>query len=250
MSITPDGLSELWRYLESASKVERETKKVQTKAAALLGKINKYFMRLCGTNTQSLVHGARVFPRTLAINAHAQWLCATRTAFSGQSPPVFAILRQSLESAVYAFMMSNDHSLESVWINRTKSEKSKRRCRDSFSFRNGVRALNKAEEGIGDYVLHHYDWLIEFGAHPNLRSVINHVDFAQREDAVELTVTYVHHPQSLEVKRSLVACMECGIAIVIVAAMALPDDPVSKDIESNMDALNEQVQSFSKEDSV
>jgi hypothetical protein len=90
-------------------------------------------------------------------------------ALSGQPYAVPPLVRTALEAACYAYLIANDQSLASAWLNRHVDASSMKRSRDAF--RNAVpdaaKRLNAAAPGLGDHVSGAYQQCIDDGAHPN-----------------------------------------------------------------------------------
>ena len=86
---------------------------------------------------------------------------------------------------------------------------------------------------------------IDFGAHPNpIRSVLQHLDFAVEDDSKlkRLSLIGLYAPDSFEMQRTLVACLDYGLATAIVLARSLPN--ASSDVEKGLFRLNETKESL------
>lgn len=163
----------------------------------------------------------------LLLNAHASLRAAMRLAFSGQILPVFMTLRGSIESALYANAMVSNTELEEVWLKRENDEKTRQTCRKEFTVGKMFHYLSKAhDQGFSDMLQDHYDSTIDFGAHPNNRSLISSTRIeALSTDKHVLDFAYVHGVGSLELRQSLVACAEIGLAVFFVALICFNAHP-------------------------
>lgn len=164
----------------------------------------------------------------LFTNAHAMFLAASRAALSGHASSVYPVLRASLESALYGLHMATHPKSEQIWANRGDSKKARDKCRAEFSAANVKNTAKTMNKGLGDYVNHAYESLIDFGAHPNTLGVMKHVTMEDGADATSVNLTILWG-NSMQKAESLVACYEVGIGALIALAEAFPH--WSKEIE-------------------
>ncbi len=145
----------------------------------------------------------------LLINAHASFRAALRLAFSGQLLPVFMTLRGVIESSLYAHAIVKKPDLQKVWLERANDKTSRKKCRDSFTIGKMFNYLECAhEKSFADYVREHYDYTIDFGAHPNMHSVVKSASLKDLVDGnIQLSFAYLHSHESFEVRQSLIAIL-------------------------------------------
>lgn len=170
----------------------------------------------------------------LLLNAHASFRAAVRLALSGQLPPVFMALRGAIESTLYANAISADPDLADIWFHRHRDLESRNRCKNAFTIKKLLRSLAEAHErDFADYVKDLYEAAIDFGGHPNNRSLIRHVRLEQLEDAdYEMSLVYLHGWESTELRRCLVACAETGIALIIIGLICTPHHSSRKSVNA------------------
>jgi hypothetical protein len=182
----------------------------------------------------------RPTPAMLAMNAFMLFLGGIRIAMTGHAVAIFPVLRTALESACYAFLMVDDHALEEIWSSRHKDATSRMRCRRKFqsAVRETSVKLNALQAGSGDWIFEAYESAIDFGAHPNARSVLTHVSLEPHEDDAfhRLSLVGLYGSESWETSRSLVACMDYGMAIAVVLVRCL--EHPSQEIQSRLFELN------------
>jgi hypothetical protein len=182
----------------------------------------------------------------LLLNAHASLRAAMRLAFSGQLLPVFMTLRGCIESALYANAMVRNRELQEVWLKRDSSEDAKQTCRNEFSAGRMFRSLTKAQDReFSDRLREIYDTTIDFGAHPNNRSLITstHIETLDTGEHA-LNFAYLHGVGSFELRQSLVACAEIGLAVFFVALICFEKHPRVKAINLRALELQDQVPKF------
>lgn len=182
----------------------------------------------------------------LLLNAHASFRAAMRLAFSGQLLPVFMILRGSIESALYANAIVGNPGLQDIWLNPDSDEKGRQRCREEFTTGKIFRYLSKAHDReFSDRLREMYDSTIDFGAHPNNRSLISSTRIEALDTSTHaLNFAYIHGVGSFELRQSLVACAEIGLAVFFVALICFEEHPHIEAINLHALELQNQVPKF------
>jgi len=172
----------------------------------------------------------------LAMNAYTMLLSAVRQALSGHLVSTYPIARTALESACYGFLIAQDEAKADIWLHRHDSDKAHRSCRDTFTVAKAVKELNSIDPVMAKYVQAHYDASIDFGAHPNRKSVIDHLEDAGpiEGDMHGFSLTGVYGQNSWHVNLGLLVCVEVGQAIAFLVAASAEDHPL----------INERVEIF------
>ncbi|MDR4499109.1 MAG: hypothetical protein MRK02_14505 [Candidatus Scalindua sp.] len=182
----------------------------------------------------------------LLLNAHALLRSGIRLALSGQLLPVFMTLRGSIESSLYANAMVVEPQLQKVWLDRNKDQTSKEACRNAFSINKMFRYLEQANErdfaeGLRDV----YGATIDFGAHPNSHSLIRSMHIEELDGGAHtVNFAYIRGPDSFELRQSLVAYAEVGVAVFFVALICFDKHPNVSDLNEHALRLQAQVPSF------
>jgi hypothetical protein len=134
------------------------------------------------------------------------------------------ILRASLESALYAFLISQDRADGDLWMARSENLQ---QVKSLFTTNRATQKLKTCDPNLAALAKEAYDGLIDFGAHPNPRSIISHLKVENPDSNGDLPVslTYLHSTASFEVLRSLIACIENACFTIAVLCHALPDHP-------------------------
>jgi hypothetical protein len=158
----------------------------------------------------------------LSMNAFMLYTSAVRVALSGHVAATFPLFRTALESACYAYLMGEDDSLEAIWSNRHASPQADKACRGKFT--GAVKATaasiersGNASPGTEKWFNDCYQGAIDFGAHPNPRSVYRHIQ--EPVDGGEhwlISLTGLHDTESSEAHTSLMACLDYGLVIAVV----------------------------------
>jgi hypothetical protein len=159
----------------------------------------------------------------LAMNSHSAFLAAVGSALRGQSPPTFMILRGCVESALYAYLIAMDHTDGDVWLKRSQDPET---TKAKFTANRAIQKLTPHDPNLAALAKDTYQWMIEFGAHPNPRSIIDHI--RTKEPVAEgypFSLIYIHSTDSAASIRSLGACIENGCMCIAILCHAMPDHP-------------------------
>lgn len=177
----------------------------------------------------------------LRINARFMLLTAYRIGLTGHAAAVYPTLRTALENACYAFLMSQDESLSDVWMKRSLSVAHAKAFKIAFNkaiadARNLIDKLHPNNLGTWMYEL--YKASMEFGAHPNALTVVLHTRFSDDEATgwTKYENIALYTVGNFEFDRTLLACVEMGLAIAIVLSMTL--DVPSQEILQDVNYLN------------
>ncbi|WP_145129341.1 hypothetical protein [Pseudomonas sp. URMO17WK12:I11] len=168
------------------------------------------------------------FAAMLLLNSYTMLAGAVREALSGHIVCTYPIARTALESACYGFLIRSDNDMASIWMNRHKDKDSLKRCRQMFTVSNAVAALKPVSSEMADYVQGNYDASIDFGAHPNQRSILAHASaMATRVDSTEgFDMTVVYGVNSWHVNQALLTCVEVSQAIAFLIAASADHHPL------------------------
>lgn len=194
------------------------------------------------------VSGATVAPdevvvHSMLINARFLLMTAFRVGLTGHAAGVHPILRTALETACYALLMTEDvsQSLTAKWISRNNSPEDLKACRNAFQapIKSAQEIVNGRGPGLGDWMYKLYESSIDFGAHPNAKTVTLHTRMFDDEAGVtrfENVGLYAVGNHGYE--WGLLACVEMGLATAIVLSMTHPV-ALSETIQA-LQALNDQ----------
>lgn len=164
----------------------------------------------------------------LAMNSYMMLLNAIRQALSGHIVSIFPIVRAAIESASYAYLIADNENNEKIWLNRNTSNSARDACSHAFSARKAIKKLELISSEMATYVKENYDASIDYGAHPNRRSIYSHlVDTGLISDRFHsFTLTGVYERNSREVNNGLLACIEFGQAIAFLIAACDKNHPI------------------------
>jgi hypothetical protein len=207
-------------YLKAADESEKESVIEHPEFMGIFDELDAIF-RILVTGRS---YGEHPASSLLGVNAHAAFLAAVGTALRGQFAATFMILRGCVESAFYAYLASLSKEDADIWLKRGENiEASKAK----FTANRAIQKLLLQDPNLGTLARETYQWMIEFGAHPNPRSIIDHVR-VQEPDAdgnTPVSMIYIHGADSTATARCLAACAENACLALGVLCHSLPDHP-------------------------
>lgn len=130
------------------------------------------------------VENANPLAVQLCLNAHLLLLATARQALSGHPNSVFPLGRTALESACYAYLIMTDESLGDVWLRRDESPQHMKDCRGKFgqAVSEVAKHISQDVASLGKLVSDLYQNLINYGAHPNSKSVTDYMHFNEEDE--------------------------------------------------------------------
>jgi hypothetical protein len=163
----------------------------------------------------------------LVMNAYVTLLSAVRQALSGHVVSTFPIARAAIESACYA-LLARDEAKAEIWSHRHLSESALQKCRRTFTAQKAVNELKAISPEMAEYVMANYEASIDFGAHPNRKSVFDHLEDSGPvgEGLHGFELIGVYGSNSWQVNHALLACVEAGQAITFLIAAAAENHPL------------------------
>lgn len=130
-------------------------------------------------------------PLMMFFRSHSAFRSAAAQGFGGAPVEAMAVLRLSLEFAGYAALIANDPTLSLPWFNRDTDKKAKQRVRDEFQGGKIKAALTKLDPKVSAAYGELYERLIQFGAHPNEKSVTSNLTIEEGVGKTTLNQVYL-----------------------------------------------------------
>ena len=190
---------------------------------------------------------------TLALNAYMLLLGGVRVAMTGHVTATFPVLRTALESACYGYLIAKQPSLSSVWSNRHTDAAARKSCRKAFgsAVTEVAKRVERDQPGGGLWIADAYDVSIDFGAHPNVKSVFGHVmvqDEKPDDPFYRLNFAGLYGADHRETQRMLIGCLDFALAIGVVSTRALnaPDQEHQRQLTQLNDLKNRVSDEFFK----
>ncbi len=165
----------------------------------------------------------------LSMNAYMLLLASIRQALSGHLAAVFPIARSALESSCYGYLIAHQPSLGDTWLNRHDSEQHYKQSKKKFNpaVSSVSKALKSDFPSMAEYVQAQYDAVIDYGAHPNPKSIVDRLEDkgAVDSESHHFELCGLYGKNSWEVNYGLLVAAEVGQAVAFVIASSMHDHP-------------------------
>ncbi|MDB5577721.1 MAG: hypothetical protein JWR80_2897 [Bradyrhizobium sp.] len=188
-------------------------------------------------------------PMFLSTNAFMLWIGGVRMAMTGHEAAVYPLFRTALESACYVLLICLKPELTAIWADRDKGEAQRRASRNAFgsAVADIVTHMGSGDTDLGGFISQLYAASIDFGAHPNARGIMAHVQTGLPDGGAErFDQGSIYPGNSLPVFRALTAAIEYGRGIALVLVHSLPT--MSKEVVGALhDLQHREAALFSKD---
>lgn len=158
---------------------------------------------------------------SLMINAHNFFRAATSLVFAGHPTPVYPLLRTSMESALYAAMISCNLGLESIWLNRHENDESRANCRRTFTTPKLFDFFKSKNPALAEECKILYETYIDHGAHPNVHGTFTFIKPVPEISPNALAANYLQG-NSLETRIAAFQTFQVAEAGLHLALIAMP----------------------------
>jgi hypothetical protein len=128
------------------------------------------------------------------FKAHSAFMGAVRLEVATQVPETFAVLKVALESSLYGLFIykdSNYPELAEIWLKRHDSPEAIRNVKKKFQIGNMWPVLNNLDPKLHEKVKYLYSRAIDYGAHPNERSLISALKQTSKGESIQLDFQYL-----------------------------------------------------------
>lgn len=205
----------------------KERYAVITRINACLKKAGEHFL-----NVKPVMVGMLFF------RAKYAYMAAAGAALSGQSVECFVLIRNCLECAGYALLISDDPTLEEVFINRRCSEMDTKTQKDKFKYRNVIENVKKHDKRLAEIFDQFYDRAIDFGAHPNQHALFSAMTL--RDDGNKIHIGQMSlHGDSKIIEHALKSTAQAGLAVLFVFQHIFKEKFELLGIRAEMDLLKQ-----------
>jgi hypothetical protein len=128
----------------------------------------------------------------LFLRCHSAFRTAAGHAASGQVVESHVMNRAVLEAAAYALHIFRKPDLGMVWLNRHQDEASGEAARNAFSHRKVLAAVTATNRHAGERFEVLYQRTIDFGGHPNQRSVTGSMSITKEPERRVMLAKFLH----------------------------------------------------------
>ncbi len=167
---------------------------------------------------------------------------AVRLSCSGQLTETWALLRACLENSLYAFYIHGNPNLTKMWSERHKSETHRKQCKDAFIIKNIWSALEAKSHSIAKEAKDSYETYIDWGAHPNERSIFPNLQIKQDRSGYNLSIL---NPDPTFMRASLLMIALTASLVFRIFALIFPDEFKQPNLALKISNLNHQIKPLS-----
>jgi hypothetical protein len=200
------GTDELSKFWDSARSNQFGTFARKRSAYERFVEIDREFVRV----SKGWINPQSELAAMLLLRCHSAYRTAAGHAAAGQAVESYVMDRAMLEFAAYAPHIFREPDLGIVWLNRHRDEASREAARNAFSHRKVYAAVTATNRQAGERFEMLYERAIDFGGHPNVRSVTGSMSMAEEEDRRNMLAIFLHGDgQALEM--ALKTTAQCGV---------------------------------------
>jgi hypothetical protein len=201
------GQDELTKFFDAARENQRATFWQNKDATEKLIAIDAQFV----VASKNWVNPQSEIAALLLLRCHAAFRTAAGLAMSGQAAECHALCRAMLEYAAYAAHIHRDPALEEVWLSRHESSPASMGTqRNAFSHKKVLASVKAANVHAGNRFEDFYQRTIDFGGHPNERSVTGNIKMVEAPDKRTM-LSILQHGAGIELDHALKTVAQCGM---------------------------------------
>lgn len=200
------GRDELTAFIEAAHRNQYATFVQKRAAMRTLVAIDAEFAKV----TKGWLNPASEISAMLFVRCHGAFRTATGLAMAGQAAENYVQCRAMLEYAAYAVHIHRDPPLGIVWLDRHQSAKQMAAQKSAFSHRKVAASVTAANLHAGKRFEDLYQRTIDFGGHPNERSVTSNMKMVEETDR-RVMLAVLQHGDGPELDMALKTVAQCGL---------------------------------------
>jgi hypothetical protein len=174
---------------------------------------------------------------SLFARAYSCFVGAVRLSCSGQVTETWVLLRACIENSLYAFYIAGNPEYATIWAERGESEDHKKNCRKVFAIGNIWKVLGEKSPSLTKAVKDYYDDTIDWGAHPNERSLFSNLEKKQDGSGLMLNI---FNPSETLMRHGLCAILSNVSLVFKIFALIYPDEFKQPNLSIKIGNLNNQ----------
>lgn len=184
----------------------------------------------CLVDIENLFHSAidcmenseHWFPLFFFLKAHAAFLAAIRLGLATQIPETFMVLRGMLENSLYGFYIYKNPTLAPVWLSRHEDKESMEEVKDKFKAGFMLQALEITDPALEKIARELYDRTIDYGAHPNERSLSLALKRTDVKNGIRFDLRYLTD-SALAIEFCLKCTAQIGVLSLKILQLIIPE---------------------------
>jgi hypothetical protein len=200
------GADELTKSFECARSNQWATFRNKQSATQKLIAIDAQFVRII----KDWLNPENEIGASLLVRCLSAFRVAAGLAMAAQAVETYVQCRAMLENAAYAAHIHRDASLGTVWLNRHQDAASMKAQKEAFSHGKVVESVKGANDHAGQRFEELYQLTIDFGAHPNERSVTGNMKVVEEPDR-RTVLSIMQHEDGVPLDLALKTVARCGL---------------------------------------
>jgi hypothetical protein len=197
---------ELTKFLQETHQQQYATFHNKEEAVGRLVAIDELFVRV----SKHWLNPPSEVEAMLLLRCHAAFRAAAGEAMAGQAVECYRQCRGILENAAYAVHIHRSPSLATVWLNRHQDEAGMKASKNAFKHVAVAASVTAANRHAGERFEDLYQRTIDWGGHPNERSVTGNMKMIEEPDR-RVMLAIMLHGDGVELDTALKTVAQCGM---------------------------------------
>ena len=204
---TPPGWAkdDLTKFLQATHQQQYATFHNKKQAVGPLTAIDELFVRV----SRNWVNPLSEVEAMLCLRCHAAFRAAAGERWPVRRVECYRQCRGMLENAAYAVHIHRDPSLAMLWLNRHRDEAGMKASKKAFHHIPVAAAVAAANQHAGKRYEDLYQQTIDWGGHPNERSVTGNLKMIEERDR-RIMLAIMLHGDGVELDLALKTAARCG----------------------------------------
>ncbi len=186
--------------------------------------------------TQNLSVTGELLEPLFLIRSHSAFRAGCQLAMSGQCTESFCVFRSCLEFALYGLSIAKNKSLGEIWLHRHRDDESNKQVRREFSYRAVISVLKDVDPELCKTVNMLYERTIDFGGHPNERSITSNITM-NMDDGDALIKQYYLLGDTLALDHGLKSAAQIGLSSLYIFRHIFREKFDILDVTTTLDQL-------------
>lgn len=140
---------------------------------------------------RALLNPQAIVESVILMRSHVAYRATALLAMAGMNPEAFVQARSCLENSLYALHMNRNSGLDEVWLRRHDNKGSLQKTKNEFNFSKVIQTLESEDPSNAKVARKLYERTIDFGAHPNERSVTANLSIIDGNGGIKIQQTYL-----------------------------------------------------------
>jgi len=175
---------------------------------------------------ENLTHPRHLIAPFLLMRCHSALRATASLVMAGQLAECYVMTRCALEHAAYGLHMTTDPMLPLIWLKRHDDDETDgaamKASKEAFRFRDLVNSIAAKDNKLAPIFERHYQDSIDFGAHPNERSVTGSMTKTDQGDQTLYQQAYLQG-DGLELDHALIHTIRTSLCCLFIFGHVFPE---------------------------